>query len=140
MECRLLFAQVTFQSLSICHEEPKSCCECTDTKPSEQVRRRLRVNIKSLAAESRIIRAERKKATTADVAASLRNHHVLRVRPEARAAQLLYAFVRGVPYRVVERTTKLSESDRKCLIDSVANKAKRHWIDVRNFTQWMEAA
>lgn len=80
----------------------------------------LKVKIKSLAAESRIIRKEERKAlgsgrwalkaqkTTGEVEAEyerynrLRHHRVHAVRDEARASLLAYGFLRGKAYGQVE--------------------------------------
>jgi hypothetical protein len=62
----------------------------------------LRVNVKSLAAESRIIRQEIALAYTPECKNALAAHRQQRVKPEARYAQLALAFVRGVPYKQVE--------------------------------------
>ena len=63
---------------------------------------RLRVNVKSLAAEAKIIRAEERRAgcTYRD---ELHLHRTGRLREEARYAQLALAFVRGKAYKTVER-------------------------------------
>lgn len=72
---------------------------------------KLKVNVCSLMAESRIIRreVERFKRESELKGADPKCQQLIRhrrwhLRNEARAAQLLYAFVRGVPYRIVERT------------------------------------
>jgi hypothetical protein len=62
---------------------------------------KLRVNVKSLSAEARIIRAEEKRAGCC-YRNALHLHRVGRLREEARYAQLALAFVRGKPYRSVE--------------------------------------
>lgn len=72
---------------------------------------KLKVNVCSLMAESRIIRKEverfkRESKMKGDdpKCQDLIWHRRWHIRNEARAAQLLYAFVRGMPYRAVERT------------------------------------
>ena len=67
---------------------------------------RLRVNIKSLAEESRIIRHEMSKTTDVEYLNDLRWHKVDRVRKEARLAQLALAFIKGRSYKSVEAHTK----------------------------------
>ena len=84
----------------------------------------LKVKIKSLAAEARIIkreeqkrrkawrsvtRAETKKETGRQ-ARGLREHRIGQVRPESRCALVAYGFLRGRPYKVVENSAK-SEPD-----------------------------
>lgn len=65
----------------------------------------LRINIKSLAAESKIIRHELSKCKSYYEYEMLRKHKVTVVREEARRAQLLLAFFKGVPYKSVESYT-----------------------------------
>jgi hypothetical protein len=62
---------------------------------------RLRVNVKSLAAEAAIIRREARRAGP-PYACALDLHRRTRLREEARYAQLALAFVRGRRYRQVE--------------------------------------
>lgn len=63
----------------------------------------LKVKIKSLAAESRIIRAEERKAGPV-LRRTLDIHRRGVVRSEARITQLAYGFLRGRRYRQMERT------------------------------------
>lgn len=84
----------------------------------------LKIKIKSLAEEARIIRKEERKvlsyARTTDIPApkeihyrtyeSLHRHRTYDVRTEARATHLAYAFLRGVPYASVE--AKRSDSKK----------------------------
>ena len=87
-------------------------------KMRAMIRAKFRVKINSLAAEARIIRREEGKMTpwkgedcengfTAMRRESDRGcltwHRTSVVRDEARKTQLAYAFLRGVPYSVVER-------------------------------------
>jgi hypothetical protein len=68
---------------------------------------KLRVKIKSLAAEAVIIRFEEKKHDgQSSTRGMLRGHRIRTVREESRAAQLAFAILRGVPYRVVENKAK----------------------------------
>lgn len=67
----------------------------------------LRVKLKSLAEEARIIRIEERRANEAgkyQLQSDLREHRVIIVRWNARATLLAYQFLRGVPYQVVECT------------------------------------
>jgi hypothetical protein len=66
---------------------------------------KLRVNVKSLMAEARFIREEIRLAKTMDAKNELAVHRMTRVKPEARLAQLALAFVKSVPYKVVEQRT-----------------------------------
>lgn len=63
----------------------------------------LRVRIKELAEEARIIRREASKHP--GWAWKLHDHRRGVVRPAARSYQLAYAFLRNRPYRTVEPTT-----------------------------------
>ena len=60
----------------------------------------LKIKIKSLAAEARIIRKEEQKNTYFRI--GLKDHRVGVVRIEARHSLLAYNFLRGVPYRKTE--------------------------------------
>lgn len=75
----------------------------------------LRVRIKELAQEARFIRHEEEKIKGRQKIGNdlksnqfwkLRNHRKDEVRPAARAAQLAYGFLRDVPYRQIEPTSK----------------------------------
>ena len=99
----------------------------------------LKVKIKSLMLEAKCIRVEetrayanrhaRKRArrsnTTGwmpanrDLYLQLRAHRTKAVRREARAAQLAYAFIRGVPYRTVEGMTTRKPVDRRKVADLI---------------------
>lgn len=65
----------------------------------------LKVKLKSLAAEAKIIRAEEKKAKkykNQELLSGLEWHRKDVVRSAARHTLLAYAFIRGVPYKKVE--------------------------------------
>lgn len=67
----------------------------------------LKIKIKSLAAEARLIKAEERKwPGTSTVRAGLQNHRIKDVRGEARSALVAYGFLRGRSYKRIERTTK----------------------------------
>ena len=69
--------------------------------------RHLKVKIKSLAAEARIIRHEERQVRGLDRVA-LSEHRRGIVRREARSAQLAYGYLRGRLYRQLERTCSTS--------------------------------
>jgi hypothetical protein len=71
-------------------------------EPKVSAIHRLRVNVKSLAAESRIIRQEERRCGGA-YRDELSLHRRGRLREESRYAQLALAFVRGRAYKTVER-------------------------------------
>lgn len=66
----------------------------------------LRVKLKSLAEEARIIHIEEKRANFTrdfELQNQLREHRLSIVRNESRKTLLAYQFLRGVPYSAVER-------------------------------------
>ena len=69
--------------------------------------KRARVNIKSLAAEIKIIKAEMRKTTDVVVKNDLHDHHVNKVRPEARLANLAIGYLKGRKIGEIENTVKL---------------------------------
>lgn len=80
--------------------------------------RHLKVKIKSLAEEARIIRSEERKTTDDCCRGSLHLHRVGIVRHEARHSQLAYAYLRRKPYHSLEKNPK-ELPDRKKLKDLV---------------------
>lgn len=67
--------------------------------------KQLKVKIKSLAAESRIIRLESNRSKDPTTKCDLNNHRVGIVRTEARYSQLAYGFLRGLKYSQLESKT-----------------------------------
>ena len=66
----------------------------------------LRVKLKSLAEEARIIRLEERRANQRrnfDLQANLREHRIMVVRREARATILAYNYLRGLPFSFCEQ-------------------------------------
>lgn len=105
---------------------------------------KLKVNIKSLAAESKFIRKEQNKIKaqhTGDCVAfrSLAGHRTGAVRQEARAAQLLYAFLRGRQYRQVEPKADWSSYDFKLMCDRLEAKCKKYHIRYEKVVEWLGA-
>lgn len=68
---------------------------------------KLRVNVKSLAAEAKIIRKEARRCGI-QYEGALTMHRRGRLREEARLAQLALAFFRGRTYRSAERAAKVA--------------------------------
>jgi hypothetical protein len=66
----------------------------------------LKVKVKSLAAEAKIIRKEEKRASRLSIRIGLRDHRVGIVRHEARHAQLAYGFLKGRSYAEMEGGSK----------------------------------
>lgn len=66
----------------------------------------LKIKICSLAEEAKIIRREEGRfPSDSNKRFRLRNHRIMVVRREARAAQLAYGFLRGMPYNKMEAKT-----------------------------------
>lgn len=104
----------------------------------------LKIKQKSLAEEARIIRLEKRKLKSLirknrtkysyDTINSISNHNTNVVRVEARATHLARAFIKGVPYYVVEsgrRDTKEYEF-RNIILPKVLSMVKRY-----KFKGWM---
>lgn len=66
----------------------------------------LKVKIKSLAAEARIIRLEERRARTRELRDGLAEHRRTTVRRQARSTQLAYGFLRGRPLSRLEPHTR----------------------------------
>lgn len=66
----------------------------------------IRVNLKSLSEESKIIKKEVKRIKDSDTKNYLTNHRKLKVRQESRSTQLALAAIKGVPYSSVEQNAK----------------------------------
>lgn len=114
----------------------------------------LKIKIKSLAAEARMIRQEEQKvkrfyrnAKTIEhhrehtaTFWGLRCHRKFDVRREARAAQLAYAYLRGIPLKTVE-----SKVHDQCKQLSVLRRARDiaekygYGFDKEKFEAWSEA-
>jgi len=95
----------------------------------------LRVNIKSLANESKIIRKETKKCKDSIIKGVLNFHRVETVRKESRITQLAYAAIRGIPYSKIEPNPK-SQPDWK----KVESKIKKHTHYMYNCDVWINEA
>lgn len=85
----------------------------------------LKVKIKSLAAESKIIRHEERKLPY--FWDELRLHRITVVRIEARATQLAYGFIRGRSYKQVEANAhSLDSYGEKFLWDKVRSMVDKY--------------
>lgn len=76
----------------------------------------LKVKIKSLAAEARIIRLEERRALgrrkpDGELYFQLRTHRIQGVRREARLSLLAYGFIRGRPYAACEKAANDNPPD-----------------------------
>lgn len=95
---------------------------------SKLVRAKFRVKIKSLAEEARIIRLEEKRCVGVSRDSDrgcLTDHRKRIVRNERRAALLAYAFVRGVPYQVIENAGS-KPVDKKAVLRILVSLAWRN--------------
>jgi len=71
----------------------------------------LKIKYKTLSAEARFIRLEKRKAKArrqGDLAQSLHSHKITKVRPAARSTHLAQCFLRGTPYHAAELKLKPS--------------------------------
>lgn len=87
----------------------------------------LRVNIKSLSAESIIIKKEFRRHKTISVRNSLYLHRVKDVRSESRITQLTLAALKGIPYYAIERNAK-SEPNWKKIIAKIDRHSQNHQL------------
>ena len=105
------------------------------------------MNVKSLAAESKIIRLEEKKASKVvkydggwhwpSHCDRLYSHRTYTVRRQSRVAQLLYAFVRGK--KRIELESKI-DPHKECGLEMlIKKKAKKHGIETDGLADWLTA-
>lgn len=112
----------------------------------------LKVKIKSLAVEARIIKREEGKTKDPQLKNSLRFHRTYDVRKEARSAHLAYAFLKGFEYAQIEsrcnekpdfvRIKKLVEKFGRCYHyeeDWDTFKKEKVWENEK-LTKWIERA
>lgn len=96
----------------------------------------LRVNIKSLQEESRIIRKEIRICKDKDIRSALHFHRINRVRSEARITQLAMGFVKGKTFADIEKKSK-TQPDWGRLF----NKIKTHYYaSGKEIDKWIEEA
>lgn len=93
---------------------------------------RLRVNIKSLAAESKIIRDECKRCGAAYFN-QLVEHRRGKLRYESRLAQLALTYLRGRPYRMIEKEGSKIINSRH-LYDKINRFIK---VDLDEIKKWL---
>lgn len=102
---------------------------------------KMKVNVKSLAAESKIIRNEERKFTKEidrlggskaidlrSIRGSLNDHRRVHLRNHSRVAYLAYAFTRNQRYKNVESNARLNFFEEARLANDVAEKLNRHWL------------
>ncbi len=112
-----------------------------------RAKHKLRVNVKSLVCESRIIRKEIKRIlktsdgtdAKARTASTLERHRKVVVRDETRHALLAMGFVKGTPYRRIEQATREGNEPNA---ERIANKLKRmcRYTDVSEVQEWILAS
>lgn len=78
---------------------------------------RAKINSKSLAAEALFIKREINRSTDCVLANSLHNHRILKVRPEARLANLAIGYLKGRKRKSIEMSNK--EVDLKKLTKKI---------------------
>lgn len=98
----------------------------------------LKVKVKSLAAEARIIRKEEGKSKNIEVRLGLQCHRTYDVRREARAALLAYACVRGVPYSCIEKSSKTEPSWTR--IQKLYEKYGDRDLRFTSYSEWIKQA
>ena len=94
----------------------------------------LRIKVKTLVAESQIIRKEARK-TKGMVKWGLNEHRKTIVRSHTRFNLLAYGLLRGVPYRVME-----SKCREKPDFESVARVARRFGCSAEDLELWIADA
>jgi hypothetical protein len=101
----------------------------------------LRVKLKSLAEEARIIRREELKCKKLGQGASwerqsLYDHRIGTVRREARATLLAYQYLRGIPYAACE--TPNPEKHNPINMDSLCHMLKKYGGTDKGLSDWLE--
>jgi hypothetical protein len=100
---------------------------------------KIKINVKSLAAESVINRKEATKLSGLD-RHDLNEHRKTSIRTESRVAQWVYAYARGVPKKVIEPDArKLPSYLSQMMKKRGTEKAKRMGINPEGFGDWLEA-
>ena len=94
----------------------------------------LKVKVKTLAAESRIIRKEARK-TSGMVKWAMNDHRKGIVRRHSRTNLLAYGFLRGLPYEAME-----SKCKEKPNFEEVSKVMKRFGGDEKEIESWIASA
>lgn len=90
-------------------------------------REMLRVKIKSLAEEAKIIRKEERRTHPGTLRNELREHRAGPLRLEARASHLAYGFIRGLTIEQMEpKRLPMPEHEHKALHERVATMVKKY--------------
>ena len=106
----------------------------------EALLRKLKINVKSLAAEACFNRKEKQKASHGLIKWDLNHHRTGKLRHEARVTQLAYVFVRGVPYRAVENKVK-DPAELEYVCSHVERKLRKFGVTVSDvkLSRWFKA-
>lgn len=100
----------------------------------------LKVKIKSLANEARIIRQEERKCKDTDLRNGLTNHRKNEVRREARSTLIAYGFMNGKKFYEIERMTVPSRNILRIIaLDKAKSMIKRYGGDITKFDQWTKS-
>lgn len=89
----------------------------------------LRVKLKSLAEEGKIIKHEIKRTTRVDLQCTLQVHRTLVVRSEARHTLLAYGFLRGKKYLEIEHKAKEQPN-----FDKIRKMVEKHGIQPYSYS------
>ena len=97
----------------------------TNEAPTD-MRSAVKVKIKTLAAEAKIIRKEETKASTYLQERLLRTHRVTVVRNEARAAQIAYGYIRGKRFDQIEQKKEGKSPISIFMLNRIVDMVLRH--------------
>lgn len=108
------------------------------------MKEKLKINVSSLAFESREIRKQvnqiKRKSPLrgADPRAQEMTYHRVNVlRPDSRATQLLYGFIRKVPYSVIERKADHSHRKWEDTKKRLRNKCRKFKVEYADLERWL---
>ena len=96
----------------------------------------LRVKIKYLSEEARIIRFEELKVKSSFLKNNLRNHRIDIVRYEQRHSLLAYSFLRKIPYKNIENRCDDKPNIKK-IIKILANHAPYLKEPAKDLLEWL---
>jgi hypothetical protein len=104
----------------------------------------LKIKVVSMAAEQRLIRAEERRFKKRGLGASpvrqgLYDHRTKDIRPELRAANLAYGFVRGTPYRKMEAVAYTEPNWKRVLQLAEKYGEEDSRVIRQRFAEWKDA-
>lgn len=97
----------------------------------------LKIKVKHLAEESRIIRKETNKAKAEGATATvnnLHNHRTQVVRPAARNTLIAYGYIRGTPYSAMEANAKTSPNWKE--VNRLINRYSDNDLTIEVLKDW----